>query len=50
MMFENGFLRDQKSPPGISTSIHRCVNNSIDIKVLVKVIETETFNLGFTSK
>ena len=36
--------------PVISTSIHRCVNNSHDIKVLMKVIKTETFNVGFTSK
>ena len=28
---------------------HNCVNNS-DIKVLMKVIKTETFNVGFTSK
>ena len=34
----------------ISTSIHRCVNNSYDIKVLVKVIKIETFNVGFKSK
>ena len=34
----------------ISTSIHRCVNNSPDIKVLTKVIGTETFNVGFTSQ
>ena len=34
--------------PVISTSIHRCVNNSPDIKVLMKVIETETFNVDFT--
>ena len=32
--------------PVISTSIHRCVNNSYDIKVLMKVIKTETFNVG----
>ena len=31
--------------------IHRCVNDiSHDIKVLMKVIKTETFNVGFTSK
>ena len=36
--------------PVISTSIHRCVNNFHDIKVLMKVIKTETFNIGFTSK
>ena len=31
----------------ILISIHRCVNNSHDIKVLMKVIKTETFNVGF---
>ena len=31
------------SVPLISTSIHRCVNNYYDIKVLMKVIKTETF-------
>ena len=36
--------------PVISTSIHRCVDNSHGIKVLMKVIKTETFNVGFTSK
>ena len=35
--------------PDISTSIHRCVNNFHDIIVLMKVIKTETFNVGFTS-
>ena len=35
--------------PVISTSIHHCVNNSHDINVLMKVIKTETFNVGFTS-
>ena len=35
--------------PVISTSTHRCVNNSPDTKVLMKVIETETFNVDFTS-
>ena len=34
----------------ISTRIDCCVNNSHEIKVLMKVIETETFNVGFTSK
>ena len=34
--------------PIISTSIHRCVNNSHDIKVLIKFIKTERFNI--TSK
>ena len=34
----------------ISTNIHRCVNDSPDIEVLMKVIKTETFNIGFTSK
>ena len=29
--------------PVISTNVHRCVNNSHDIKVLMKVIKTETF-------
>ena len=33
----------------ISTSIHRRVNNSYDIKVLMKVIKTETCNVGVTS-
>ena len=36
--------------PIISTSIHRCVNNSPDIKVLMNVIETKTFNVDFTSQ
>ena len=36
--------------PVISTSIHHCVNNCHDIKVLMKVIETRTFNVGFTLK
>ena len=36
--------------PVISTSIHCCVYNSHDIKVLMKVIETEMFNVGFTSQ
>ena len=35
--------------PVISTSIHHSVKNSHDIKVLVKVIKTETLN-GFTSR
>ena len=30
--------------------IHHCVNNSHDIKVLMKVIKTETFDVGFVSK
>ena len=34
----------------IMTSIHRSVNTSHDIKVLMKVIKTETFNIGFTSQ
>ena len=34
----------------ISTSIHRCMNSSSDIKVLMKVIETETFNFDFISQ
>ena len=34
--------------PVISTSIHRCVNYSYDIKVLMKVMKTETFHDGFT--
>ena len=33
-----------------STNIHHCVNNSHDIKVLMKVIKTETFNIDFTSQ
>ena len=36
--------------PVILTILHRCVNNSHDIKVLMKVIKTETFNVGFTPK
>ena len=36
--------------PVILTSIHYCVNYSPDIKVLMKVIETETFKVDFTSK
>ena len=34
--------------PVILTSIHHCVNNSPDIKELMMVIETETFNVDFT--
>ena len=29
---------------------HHCVNNSPNIKVLMKVIETEAFNADFTSR
>ena len=36
--------------PVISTSIHHYVNNSGDIKVLMKVITIETFNVGFTAQ
>ena len=37
--------------PVISTSIHRCVNSiSHDIKVLMKVIKTERFNVVFILK
>ena len=36
--------------PVILTSIHRCANNSHDIKVLMKVIKIETFNVNFTSQ
>ena len=36
--------------PVILTSIHRCSKNSNDIKILMKFIKTETFNVGFTSK
>ena len=36
--------------PVISTSIHGWVNNSHDITALMKVIKTETFNVGFISK
>ena len=36
--------------PIILTSIHRCVNNYHDIKVLMKVIKTEMFNVDFTQK
>ena len=34
--------------PVISTSVNRCVKISYDIKVLMKVIETKTFKVGFT--
>ena len=36
--------------PVILISIHRCVNNFPDIKVLMMVIETKTFNINFTSQ
>ena len=36
--------------PVISTNIHCCMYNSSDIKVLMKVIKTETFNADFTSQ
>ena len=36
--------------PVNSISIHHCVNNSHDIKVLMKVIKTKMFNVGFTSQ
>ena len=36
--------------PAISTSIHDSMNNSHDIKVLMKVIISDKFNVGFTSK
>ena len=36
--------------PVIRTSIHLRVNNSHDIKVLMKVIKTKTFNVGFKSQ
>ena len=36
--------------PVFSTSIHRYVNNSPDFKFLMKVIETETFTIDFTSQ
>ena len=36
--------------PFISTGIHRCGDNSYDMKILMKVIKTESFNVGFTSK
>ena len=39
-----------QNPTIILTSIHRCLNNSPDIKVLMKAIETETFIDGFTSQ
>ena len=44
------FFLDILFAPVISTSIRRYVNKSHDIKVLKKVIKTETFNVGFTSK
>ena len=34
--------------PVISTSTHHYVNNSHDIKILMKVIKTETFYVDFT--
>ena len=34
----------------ILTSIHRYVNNSHDIKILMKVIKTGTFNVDFKSE
>ena len=36
--------------PVISINIHHCVNNFPDIKVLMMVIETETFNVDFSSQ
>ena len=36
--------------PVILTSIHCCVNNSRYIQVLMKVIRTKTFDVGFISK
>ena len=36
--------------PVISTIIHRRVNNSNDIKVLMKVIKTGTFAVAFASQ
>ena len=36
--------------PVITTSIHCYVNNLHDIQILMNVIKTETFNVGFTSK
>ena len=36
--------------PIILRSIYHCVDNSHDIKVLMKVIKTEMFNIGFTSQ
>ena len=36
--------------PIISTNIHRNGNNSHNIKVLMKVIKTETFNVDFISE
>ena len=36
--------------PVFSTSIHRCENNSPDIKVPMNVIETEMFYVDFTSQ
>ena len=36
--------------PVISTSLYLCVNNSPDVKVLMMVIETETFNVDITSQ
>ena len=35
--------------PVISTNTHRCVNNFPDNKVLLKLIETETISVDFTS-
>ena len=36
--------------PVISISIHCRVNNSLDIKILMKVTEAETFEVDFTSQ
>ena len=45
-----GFEPSSMKKVGISTSIHHCENNSHDIKVLMKVIKPEIFNVGLTSK
>ena len=34
----------------VSTSIRRCVNGSYDVKVLMKIVGTETFSVGFESQ
>ena len=43
------FIVDILFAPVVSTSIHHCVNKS-HIKVLMKVIETKTFNTDFISQ
>ena len=44
------FIIDSLLAPVILTSIHPSINNSREIKVLMKVIKAETFNIGLTSQ